>query len=170
MPTNIIPTMTSYNTPSGVASADTEYSAGYEAWRAFDGGSTDYWHSDTSSPPHWIQYQFDTAVTVRSFSISSHGNEPPTSFEFWGSNDGSSWDTLGTYTVSDWSPVTISFSVTAPGSYAYYRMHITASSQSYVQLDAFEMYEDAISSPASSASRVVGSPLIGSMIVHRDMG
>ena len=38
----LIPTMTSNTTPSGVASSSTDYSSSYQAWRAFDGASTEW--------------------------------------------------------------------------------------------------------------------------------
>ena len=38
-----VPIMTANNAPSGVASADTEYSAVYAAWKAFDKNTATCW-------------------------------------------------------------------------------------------------------------------------------
>jgi hypothetical protein len=127
---NQVPSMTSATAPSGVASASESYYT-LPAWYAFSqeqGG----WVSNGSALPQYLQYQFDSAKTITSYQITpwSVDNFPsysPTAWVLKGSNDGSSWTDLDTRSFSAWvisSPQ--AFDVTSPGSYAYYRLHITA--------------------------------------------
>jgi len=107
--TGIIPTMTGYTTPSGVASASDENSSGTnEAWLAFGnyaaGQNFVGWVSQPSSGTHWIQYQFASPVTVASafqigqlagalyFFPSGQTNNGVVYLE--ASTDGSTWTTI----------------------------------------------------------------------------
>lgn len=62
--TKKVPTMTSNTTPSGVASASTEFSATYAAWKAFNG----IWASpgwDPLDASGWVEYEFTQAVKIK---------------------------------------------------------------------------------------------------------
>lgn len=58
-----VPVMTSNTTPSGVASAESEYT-GNPAWKAFDGNNTTASNMESSTLTKWIQYQFERAVKI----------------------------------------------------------------------------------------------------------
>ena len=59
-----VPTMTSNTTPSGVASASSVESTGYEAYKAFDGNDTSAWNSagTASGTNVHIKYTFSNAI------------------------------------------------------------------------------------------------------------
>jgi hypothetical protein len=126
--------MTSDVTPSPyIASADSEQAG---AWLAFNGTCTDEndrWLSAATALPHYLQYDFNTAVIVNKYAIQER-NSPnylgfPKDFTLQGSNDNSTWTILDTRT-----------SVNAPGpalwssyftfdngiAYRYYRLNVTA--------------------------------------------
>jgi hypothetical protein len=127
-----VPTMTSNTAPSGVCSASSNYSA-TPAYYAFDHGNTNGWITNGTSTG-WIQYQFASAVTITSYEVTpwSTDNFPsrsPTAWTLEGSNDGSTWTTLDTrtYSSSAWLLNTPAlFGIASPGSYAYYRLNVTA--------------------------------------------
>lgn len=58
-----VPVMTSNTTPSGVASAESEYTVN-PAWKAFDGNNTTASNMESSALTKWIQYQFENAVKI----------------------------------------------------------------------------------------------------------
>ena len=144
---NLIPTMTSNTTPSGVASASTAYvtTPAYSAFGIayFTGGGVDAttngWVSDGSALPQWLQYQFTAAQTISQYSITpsaedtapwSNNHFPsrsPSTWQLQGSNDGSSWTTLDTHTgYASWVYGTpVKFSLT-PATYRYFRLYVTA--------------------------------------------
>lgn len=149
------PIMTTNSAPSGTASASSVLAAGYEAFRAFDAigsaGDTNpgnFWLSVIGAAfPQWVQYQFTSAQTIRSYSIAPATGLPPSNLglaggcfpAYWatawalqGSNNGSSWTDLDTRSGQTWTNITTqagfqkAFVVTTPGSYTYYRLNITA--------------------------------------------
>jgi hypothetical protein len=70
----LVPTMTSATTPSGVVTQSSIYNNndGFAGWRAFNGilvgGSGTIWHSEASSNA-WIQYEFPTNCKVELIKI-----------------------------------------------------------------------------------------------------
>ena len=81
----------------GTASADSFYSAGYDASKAFDGVATTNWTSTGAVYPHWIQYAFSSPVSVAEVAIQvasgTYGtvNESPKDFTIEYSDNGASW-------------------------------------------------------------------------------
>ena len=59
--------MTSNTAPSGTASADTEFSSIYPAWKAFnqDGNTNTTWASTNTELPHYLQYTFNNGLTLK---------------------------------------------------------------------------------------------------------
>ena len=92
---NLIPAMTSYNSPSGLVKSSGELDARYQAWQAFDEIDSYGWISK-NAPPHWISYEFSTPQVVNKYSIQVQSvNYSPISWSFQGSNDdGQTWETL----------------------------------------------------------------------------
>lgn len=82
--------MTANNAPSPlVASADSEFSASYEAWLGFDNSSaTNPWNSANSAMPHWIKIDLGA------------GNEiSPNRFRYVNWNSGGNDYTLKDFTI-----------------------------------------------------------------------
>ena len=147
---NLIPTMTGYSAPSGVASADSEYSA-YPAWWAFD-GTTGYfsgnWVSGLHAAPWWVGYQFGEAKTVRTYSVMARNDAAaaPQAWTLQGSTNGSTWDTLDARSgVVNWANSEEKFyPVDTPGDYAYYRLNVTAAATSdHVAIGELRLYSAA---------------------------
>lgn len=102
------------------------------AYRAFSVGAT---HTNASNP-NWLWRKIDTAgriteVTVLMADITySGGTRLPTSFEFQGSNDAISWDTLHSVTsYSSWHasiPSVFTMTQNLTNTYTYVRFYITA--------------------------------------------
>jgi len=103
----LIPTLTSSNAPSGLATASNNYYANtaYLAYSntAYSGGGT---FLDLYTPSHttktaWIQYQFSSQVTVSSlYGEHSFSSENfPIDFVFQGSSNGTTWTNLFSKTL-----------------------------------------------------------------------
>ena len=61
-----IPTMTSNTAPSGVASGDSLYpDMSNDYYYAFNGNLGVSWNSANTAFPHWLQYEFTSAVTIK---------------------------------------------------------------------------------------------------------
>lgn len=156
---DITPTMTSNTTPSGyVASASSEVSTPRQAWCAFDGISTPdqesrRWHSGQTMPA-WLMMKFPEKHRVKAFSI-LNATDPHYgigTFQLQGSNDGSAFTTLGTYTnAKAWGATTI-FEVANPGSYQYYRIYITTTQHTaaYAIIDEVRFFERQLSAWAKA--------------------
>jgi hypothetical protein len=133
--TRLNPVMTSNTTPSGVVMASIMGST--NPWQAFDANTSSDW-TPSATPTQWIQYQFTSAVTIRSYSIFYRGGIAgyPTNFNLQGSNDGISFTTLDTrtgfvYTTGQYNTLTIAAPYSA---YSYYRLNITAVNAGNLQL------------------------------------
>ena len=140
---NQIPVMSDNTTPSGTFSA-----SGSNSWlpyRVSDPSLPYGWLADFTSPPHWIQYQFPTAKVIKAYEIQPWDyddwpNRCPTAWTLEGSNNGSSWTTLdtksGISSTSTWTRYStgVKFIISAPASYSYYRLTITANSGTYTGL------------------------------------
>lgn len=125
---------TSWTLNGYTATASSVYdTTNYVTRNAFD-RTLNPWISQ-STFPSWIQIQFPAAQTITQYQITSRkGNYPtytaaPYTWELQGSNNGSTWTTLDTHTNN---PVlyadgkTVSFTISSPGSYTYYRVYVTA--------------------------------------------
>ena len=130
---DVTPIMTSNTTPAGyVASASSEVTVPRAAWCAFDGISNTYqeehrWHS-AAGLPQWIQMQFPEQRAVTAFSIKNCNDvhNGINAFQLQGSNNGSSWTTLGSYNGVSTLGVRTLYTVTSPALYRYYRIYITS--------------------------------------------
>lgn len=146
---NVIPTMTSNTTPSGIASTDSTRGSTYAAWKAFDKQNNTYWQA-SSTYPHWLQYQFPTGKTITAYGfINSRVDSYPVSWTFLGSNDGNNWTILDTQENRSWigSGYDLQFfEIVNTISYAYYRINITYTlprNGTWPRIDEFYMFETA---------------------------
>jgi hypothetical protein len=129
--TNLVPTMTSATSPSGVVSRSGVYDASFEAWQAFDSSNTTMWISEVFQTPAWIAYQWGSgARTVTSYAINfvngSLTSRAPRDWTFEGWN-GSSWNVIDTRSAqTGWLGVEHrAYTVASPGSYSRYRLNMS---------------------------------------------
>lgn len=84
-------------TGSGTASADSFFSGGVEADKAFDNNTGTEWASGTGGLPHWIAYDFGVGVEkdIRELVWRPRGDtdQHPVDFDLQSSDDGNSWET-----------------------------------------------------------------------------
>lgn len=99
--------MTSNSSQSCVASASTQYSSSYAAWYAFNKNTTKAaWATTASDTAPWLQLKMPQALCDLTFTITNRGDRDnhingPLTGIFYGSNDGSSWTQIGTFTRTD---------------------------------------------------------------------
>lgn len=127
--------MTSNSSLSCVASASSTYSSSYPAWRAFDASAATSWASSASESAPWIQLKMDVALTKIQVSVysrsqnASAGNHNPTAGTVQGSNDGSSWTQIGSYsgwTAKNDGTLLGTIACNNATAYKYVRLNITS--------------------------------------------
>lgn len=128
--------MTSNTVPAPyVASASTEFSSDYAAWKAFDGSvGASTWATDWANTG-WLQVLLPTPAIVTQYAIVDRGTsaEQPRDWTLQGSNDGVSWVILDCRGGEVWqSSTTKTFPVVTPRSYQYYRLNITKNNGSAI--------------------------------------
>jgi F5/8 type C domain len=109
--TDAVPTMTSNNTPSGIARSDSILSLGYEPWKAFSDSvdfngsyTTSGWMSGTatsgtlSTDTCWISYEFPTPKEIKGITLVQLGYNTTMyrckDFSIQCSDDGTTWQTV----------------------------------------------------------------------------
>ncbi|MEC4565311.1 hypothetical protein L8C07_05090 [Paenibacillus sp. CMAA1739] len=145
--TNAVPAMTSATTPSGVASASSEYNpSATTAWMAFDRTGR-YWATN-STQTGWIKYKLPNQIIIQNYNITSHSTEyqgSPKNWTFEGSNDDMNWTVLDTQSnQTGWTASqTRKYITNNKQSYQYYRLNINGVSGNYprVVIAEWEMYE-----------------------------
>ncbi|MEW7289322.1 discoidin domain-containing protein [Aquimarina sp. 2304DJ70-9] len=127
---------------TGVITARAQINSAESADRAFDNLSTNgtqnsswsKWLDNGGAPsnanPSWIQIQLPAAVTVNKLAITSANDVPgrdPENFNIQGSNNGTNWTTLSSWTAQSWANrfQRKEFSFTNATNYTYYRMNTT---------------------------------------------
>jgi hypothetical protein len=112
------------------ASASSENSSSYAAWKAMDRNAATYWRTAAlSAVPSWLRFSWgaDYEKTVVGYSIQCNGaNEAPRDWTFEG-YDGADWDVLDTRTGVTWlANETKSYSFSNTTAYQAYRVNISA--------------------------------------------
>lgn len=127
---------------SFVASASSEYSSAYAAWKAFNGavlGDSTRWLTNNTTTG-WLKLDLGTsrticAVTLRSYVVGAS----PRDWTIDGSDDGSSWTTVDAQTGQTFADgVTRTFTF-SPATYRYWRINVTVGNGLYGYLDIDEM-------------------------------
>ena len=123
-----IPVMTSNTSPSGTASASSEYNTSSQAWKAMDGSTTTQWASaaETRSTggTAWLQYDFGYPVRPTLMTYKTAGNYRAKSYTLLGSNDGSEFTELSAGTLPNTNDkLTVTLDV--PRRYRIFRLVLT---------------------------------------------
>nr|WP_154958211.1 discoidin domain-containing protein [Paenibacillus xylanexedens] len=141
---NIIPEMTSYNTPSGIASASSELDSTLTADGAFRKANS--WVTTLRILTGWISYEFDAPKIVTKYAIKPQrngGRRAPQNWTFEGSNEGTIWNVLDTRSnvVFDDTEGVLSFEFNNKVLYKIYRINITKNGgdTSYLAIGRLEM-------------------------------
>lgn len=148
---NIIPTMTSNTSPSGVANASNIYTSSYQAWKAFNkvyNDVTDGWRTDNTHSTGWISYEFKEPKVIGKYTIISLADtsqaSAPRDWTFEGSNDGTNWVVLDTQSNQiNWEPKEKrEFTFSNSSKYKIYRLNVSANNGSTnLQIMEIEMME-----------------------------
>ena len=148
---NLIPVMTSNTAPSGyVASASSEYSSTYAAWKAFNGtrvDASDCWATANGATAGTLTIQVPSALVVNKYSMVPQAaawvDTAPKTWTFQGSNNSTDWTTLDTQTnIVGWQEdVKKLFICANTTGYIYYRINITANNgnTSYTAIGELEL-------------------------------
>lgn len=134
--------MTGYTSGGCTVSASTYYSSTYLPWKAFDYSLSTSWASSTSDSAPYIQLQMDVPmknIAVKVFSRNSATVQNPTAGTIQGSNNGTSWTTIGSF--SGWDSTATgkllgTVQCNNATAYQYVRINITShgGSQNYVAI------------------------------------
>ncbi|KZE65186.1 hypothetical protein AV545_04480 [Paenibacillus jamilae] len=143
---NLIPTMTSNTTPSGAASASSEYGDRWKAWNAFDHMVDDYgWVAANGNTTGWLCYKFPSSIRITRYTITmrsgSHA-ESPNTWTIEGSSDGAVWSVLDTRSnISFSTNLSQNFDFANYNFYSYYRINITKNNGGgLLRISEMEMY------------------------------
>lgn len=152
--TDQMPTMTAASSPSGTASASSDFGASYAAWKAAaddasDNSAEKCWITN-STTTGWWQYQFPSATgiggyTLRADSAGTWLTRMPKNWTLLASNTGAfsgeqvTLDTRTNETFTAGQRKTYTF--TNSTTYIYYRLNVTANNgdATYVQLGEIEL-------------------------------
>lgn len=143
-----IPEMTANNAPAPyVASADSIHSSPYQPYMAFNSkeGDAGYcWHS-LSATSHWLQIDYGTPKKINSFkmkgrkSYSQWYGQMPTSFKLQGSNDGTNFVDIKSFSGLSWgSSIEVEFTLDEPVEYRYYKLADMKSSSNFICFNKIE--------------------------------
>ena len=128
-----LPFLSSPNEQDCVLTASSEYSGNYQMEYAFNGLASNYWACAVSDSQRWVQVQMPYAlrnITVKLVSPQGSAVQTaniPVSGSFQGSNDGSSWAALGSYSGRSATAGSVStHALNNAGGYKYLRISITS--------------------------------------------
>jgi hypothetical protein len=133
-------------TSGGTATASTTF-AGTSAANAFDGNTTTRWVTN-SVTTGWIRYQFGSSKVIRKIRIlpePSFTARAPKDFTIEGSNDGTNWTVVATYTgETSWTTgVYNEYTFANATTYTYWRINVSANNgdATFLSCNEIEMME-----------------------------
>lgn len=160
---DLIPTMTSNNTPSGIASESSSFGplGAYGAWRAMDDNNpvNDTAYYCSTSPACWLAYEFAEQKKIERYTIttmnwSGYGARAPKNWTFEGWN-GSDWIVLDTVTdQTSWGTAEKrTYDFDNENYYIKYRINIIANNgNAYTSIGQMEMMGELASDPSAPAN------------------
>jgi hypothetical protein len=102
---------------------------------AFDRNSLSKWFNGNGGPTGWLRYDFGAgnAQVVKRYTVTSGADVPerdPKSWQFQGSNDGSTWTTLNTQSGQSFATrfQANTYDIANTTAYRYYQVYVTANS------------------------------------------
>jgi Cu/Ag efflux protein CusF len=139
----LIPTMTSNASGGYTASASSQYSTSYYAYKAFDNSTGTRWATLSlgTYDPFWVKIELPSAKRVWKASLVPYANYYPTSFRIEGSNDDSTWDVLGQGGFVSGALITFEMPLITHKSYLYYRLYGRHKYGSYGAVVSMQLYE-----------------------------
>ena len=156
--------MTSNTSPSPqVASATSEYSATFAAWKAFDADAASSYFAIASpgtARPFYLRRRLDTARAVSKYRLIAGADGAPTDWTFRGSNDGTAWTTLDTrasQTLS--SSAATEYTISSPASFLFYEILVSAGS-SYASIRDLSFTVTTVLAAMSLRSTVVAAATV----------
>lgn len=95
----VVPCLTANSSQGCVASASSVINTNFPAWQAFNGRTDNHWASSASDTNRWIQIQMPHRLKdmVVMLTNNSYATDSVVSGKFLGSNDGSSWAEIGSF-------------------------------------------------------------------------
>lgn len=143
-----IPVMTSNTSPSGTASASSEYNTNSHAWKAMDSSETSQWASASGTRgtggTAWLQYDFGYAVRPTLMTYKAANNYRAKDYSLQGSNDGSEFTELSAGTLPNTNNRT-TVTLNTAGRYRIFRLVLTnkytASSRFFVAVFGIDGYK-----------------------------
>lgn len=96
--------MTAETSQSCTATCSSSYGSSYYAYKAFDKSNSTCWASSKNATGPWLQLQMPQAlynITITITNRSSGTIAAPLTGEIWGSNDGTNYTQIGTYSRTD---------------------------------------------------------------------
>jgi len=153
-------TMTSDSSVGCVASASSEYSASYAAYKVFDGstsGGGHYWVTATGSTGTiGIDFGAGNTYTLYSYALAcAETARMPKAWTLEGSNDGSTWTTIATeFYQAYWSVAEKRYYQTdvQTTAYRYFRLNVSANNGDAL-LGLGELYLYGVAGGGASSSR-----------------
>lgn len=141
----LVPTMTSNTTPSGECISSGIYSAGFEAYKAFDGNDSTKWSADGSTNK-WVGYIFPNATKVGKVFLqnptdSGYSPQGVKTFKIQYSDNGTDWtDATDTKTIAQAGNLTVD--IEHNNAHRYWRMlELTMySANNYATLSTLQFY------------------------------
>lgn len=152
---SVIPVMSGYSQDGFIASASSEYSSTYPAWKAFTKsaiGQADSWATLDGETTGWVQIKCPVPILINKFSITARhcvalaGITSIIDFALYGSNDNIAWNELKVVTNErSWSIGEIRYyDVPNSQEYSYYRLNVTKSSGTpYLDIANFDLFHSA---------------------------
>lgn len=161
-PKGLVPVMTSDTAPYGEASCSSIHSSGYPAYKMFDNSNNTNWASANGVQACTVGYKFVNPTYVKRFKMQVQ-TASPKEFDLQVSNDGSTWNSLQSYTIDSAPTDGDVFYFDYNGSdiyYMYYRINIkSAYANDNVGLHELQFYGrqlEALIPPMTSNTTPIG--------------
>lgn len=111
-------------------------------YNAIDGNMATRWASNTGTLPHWWQIDLGSAKGCTRYAGANY-NGGDSAIRTWilkGSNNGTDFEDIHSVSNDQWSTGAYKYwTISSPGSYRYYRIHITASTDGYANIGQFQL-------------------------------
>lgn len=121
--------------------SSSDYSATYNAAKAFDGNDGTYWRGASSAGPEWIGAELFFAKAVTKARIHTGTGYRPRAYAIEGSDDGTTWVEIATGELASstgWQDVIFSNTV----AYKYWRAYFTTRWTTYYAVRDIEFYSE----------------------------